>query len=169
MDKIASFTKPMGHMGSLAMGAVGLIESINGILNRNNKKKEYEEELATMREEQSRREIEAERKRDEFVVLMNDKDAEVDKLKQLMKVSKEENELKRKEMMDQIEQAKNDQLEAQKKQFDEQVKQREEQEQQRVEKVRAELEQKLVQQEDVMKSQLDAISAERVAERMQIK
>lgn len=168
MSNLSSYTKPLGHVGSLAMGTAGLIESIKGILSRNEKKKEYAQELATMREEQSRREIEAQRQRDEFVNLMNDKDAELDKLKQLIVVSKEENEVKRREMMEQIERNKNEQLTAQKEQYDAQVKQREQGERQRVAKIQAEMEQKLAQQENAMKSKLDALTAEQVAERKQI-
>ena len=127
---------------SKALEKVGLVVGISSGLAsmaslatdlfKGNDKEKYEKELAALKEEQSRRDAELEKKIQDQIDKISDKDKELERMNELIRISQEENETKRKEMLAQFENQKNEQLQALKQEYENIMRQNKEEEQQRL-------------------------------------
>ena len=120
-----------GHIGLISNGIASLANLATSLFKGNDKEK-YEKEIAALKEEQSRRDAELEKKIQDQIDKISDKDKELERMNELIRISQEENETKRKEMLAQFENQKNEQLQAQKQEYENIMRQNKEEEQQRL-------------------------------------
>ena len=124
----------MGHIGSITTGLASLANLATNLFKGNDKEK-YEKEIANLKEEQSRRDAELEKKIQDQIDSISDKEKELERMNELIRIGQEENELKRKEMLAQFENKKNEQLQAQKQEYENLMQQNKEEERQRLGRV----------------------------------
>ena len=121
----------MGSIGAITTGLASLANLATNLFKGRDKEK-YEKELAKLKEEQSRRNAELNWKIQDQIDKICDKDKELERMNELIRISQEENETKRKEMLAQFENQKNEQLQAQKQEYENIMRQNKEEEQQRL-------------------------------------
>ena len=121
----------MGDLGAITTGLATLAKLTTNLFKGSDKEK-YEKELAQLKEEQSRRDAELEKKIQDQIDKISDKDKELERMNELIRISQEENETKRKELLAQFENQKNEQLQAQKQEYENIMRENKQEEQQRL-------------------------------------
>merc|ERR1712193_227531 len=150
--------------GDVVQGAIrgavdGIVNRIFGDSGNGSDRERYEKEIAALKKDQLERDDKFEKKLQSHIDKINDKDKEIDKMKDLIKISQEKNELKRKEMLSKFEDQKNEQLKAQKIEYEKLMEQNKREEQQRLEKYQANMQKKVLEQEQIMNEKLANLSA----------